>query len=187
MPEVHQIRSTSKPGLSVVSVEVDEQYFDMEDIWTDLRNRVADVRLPSSAGKPRVNDEFGDVSPYLYALTSDGFSYREMLDYAERLRDEIVAIDGVGKVDIVGAQEERVFLEFSSSEIAAYGYSPRELSDVLARQNGTAPSGDLLVGKERIDLVTLGEFESLEEMANYRLAYAGDSSGLRLDDLGGST
>ncbi len=183
MAEVYQIKSTSKPGISIVSVEVHEHYFDMEDIWTDLRNRVQAVRLPSSAGKPRVNDDFGDVSPYLYALTSDGFLPREMLHYAEWLQDEIVAVDGVGKVEIYGEQEERIYLDFSSSELAAYGIDPQRLGQFVAQQNGTAASGDVLAGEERIDLVTLGEFQTLDELADYRIGFVGESSGLRLDDL----
>lgn len=183
MSEVETIRSTSKPGLSIISVDVREEFFDMEDIWTDLRYRVEAASLPSSARRPRVNDDFGDVAPYVYALTSDGFSYREMLGFAEEIRDEIVAIDGVGKVAIHGEQEERVYLEFSSSEMASYGYSPEQLSEQISSQNVAAASGRLLVGPERIDLVTLGEFDSLEELQSFRLSLAGQSVTVRLDDV----
>ncbi len=183
LPEVDTIKSTSKPGISIISVEVEEQYFDMEDIWSDLRNRVSATRLPDSAMRPRVDDNVGDVSPYVYALTSDGFSYREMLSYAEDIRDEIIAVEGVGKVEIHGEQEERVFLEFSSSEMASYGYSPNQLADQVSSQNVAAASGRVRVGRERIDIVTQGEFENLDELRSLRLSVAGEAAGVRLDDI----
>ena len=183
MAEVDKIKSTSKPGLSIISVEVKEQYFDMEDIWTDLRNRISDARLPSSARVPRVNDDFGDVAPYIYALKSDGFSAREMLEYAEDIRDEIVAVEGVGKVEIHGEQEERVYLEFSSSEMSSYGFSPNDLSKQISDQNVAAASGQVRVGRERIDLVTQGEFENLDELRSFRLSLLGQAAGVRLEDV----
>jgi len=183
MAEIDEIRSTSKQGLSIISVDMQEQYFDMEDIWTDLRNRVEETRLPDGAGEPMINDDFGDVAPYIYALRSDGFNYREMNDYAEDIRDAILALDGVAKVDLHGDQDERIFLEFSSSEFAAYDYDPQQIAQVLNQQNAVQSSGDVLVGSERYDLVTLGEFETLDEIANYRLSFPGQTTGVRISDL----
>jgi len=183
MAEVDKIRSTSKPGLSIISVDIEEQYFDMEDIWADLRNRVTAARLPDAARRPRVNDDFGDVAPYVYALTSDGFSYREMLSYAEDIRDEIVAIEGVGKVEIHGEQEERIFLDFSSSEMSSYGFSPDGLTTQISAQNVAAASGQARVGRERIDLVTAGEYENLDELRSFRLSLPGQAVGVRLEDV----
>ncbi len=183
MPEVDKIKSTSKPGISIISVEVEEKYFDMEDIWSDLRNRVSATRLPDAARKPRVDDNVGDVSPYVFALAGDGYPYRELLQYAEDVRDEIVAIDGVGKVEIHGDQEERVYLEFSSNELAAYGFSPNDLASHVSSQNVAAASGRVQIGRERINLVTQGEFESLDELRSFRLSNAGDAASVRLDDV----
>lgn len=183
MPEMYQINSTSKPGLSIITVEIREEFFNMEDIWTDMRNRINEVRLPQGAGEPMVNDDYGDVFPYIYALTSDGFSYREMLNHAEDIRDDLLAVDGVGKVEFHGEQEERVYLEFSSSEVAAYGASPTRVAGVINNQNAVSTSGDVQFGPERLNLVTLGEFESLDELRRYRLTIPGEATSVQVSDL----
>lgn len=183
MSEVKTIRSTSKPGISMVTVEIQEQYFDMEDIWTDMRNRIQDIRLPDGAERPQVDDDYGDVFPYVYALKGDGFTDRELEDTAEKIRDQLLTIDGVAKVEFHGEQKERVFLEFSSGELAAYGISPQNVMSALSSQNTVATSGDVLAGRERLNLVSLGEFESLEELANFRVALPGEATTLRMSDI----
>jgi len=182
MVEIDEIRSTSKPGLSVITVSLAEHYFDLEPIWQDVRNRVAETQLPDGAQTPMINDDFGEVFPYVYALVGDGFSDTELLDYAEDIRDAVLAIDGVGKVALHGVQNERVYLEFSSSELAARGLSPDRVAAQLNSQNAVADSGEVLLGDERTDLVTLGEFESLDELAGYRLTAAGSATAIRVDD-----
>ena len=124
MPEVDKIKSTSKPGVSILSVSIKDTYFDLEPIWQDMRNIVIETPLPAGSQPPRVNDSFGDVFPYLFALQGDGFSPAELLDYAEAIRDELLATPGVGKVELHGAQQERIYLEFSPSELAAQGSHP---------------------------------------------------------------
>ena len=183
MPELEEVTSTSKPGISIISAEMQEQYFEMEDIWSDLRNKVGETKLPDGAQAPAVNDDIGDVYPYLYALRSDGFTYREMLAMAEKIRDSLLAIDGVAKVEFHGQQDERIYLQFSSSELAANGISPEQAGAALNAQNAAASSGELRLGNERLDLVTQGEFQSLESLAAYRLAVPGQASSLRIDDL----
>ena len=183
MAEVKEIRSTSKPGVSVLEVELDEQFFELDTIWQDMRNRIATTALPEGAQSPSVNDDFGDVFPYVYALRSDGFSDRELHDFAKDIRDEILALDGVAKVQLHGVQEERVFLEFSSSELAARSISLREVAEQLSAQNAVASSGNVRVGEERLDLITLGEFDDLDELAGYRLQTSSTASSLRVSDL----
>ena len=183
MPEIDKITSTSKPGLSILSVELKETYFDLEPIWQDLRNKVAEVELPEGTRPPEINDDVGDVFPYVYALTSDGFTYAEMLDYADYFRDEIMTVDGVGKVEFHGDVEERIYLEFSSSEAAALSYSPSEMIQAIASQNAVANSGSVLSGQERLNLITQGEFKSLEELKDYRLSLPGSSLSIRVSDV----
>lgn len=183
LAEIDNVKSTSKTGVSIITVEVREEFFEMEDIWTDLRNLVAAARLPANASRPWVNDDFGDVTPYVFALRSDGFTYREMLEYAEDIRDALLALEGVGKVQIHGEQEERIYLDFSSLEMSSYGYSPNQLSIEIGSQNVASSSGQLEVGRERIELLTLGEFESLDELRSLRLSRTGEAAGVRLDDV----
>lgn len=183
MAEVDEVTSTSKPGLSIITVELGEQYFGLEDIWSDLRNRVNETQLPQGTSTPQVNDDFGDVAPYVYALRGDGFSFQEMQDYAEDIRDDLLAVDGAAKVELYGDQDERVYLEFSSSEFAANDVSPLQIGQILNSQNAVASSGDVLVDTQRYDLVTLGEFDSLDELANYRVTPPGQATTVRVADF----
>jgi len=183
LPQICKVNSTSKSGVSIITVEVDESYFQMEDIWTDMRNKINEAQLPQGASKPKVNDDFGDEFPYLYALTGKDFTPAELKDYADKIRDRILAIDGVGKVEFHGVQKERIYLEFNSNELAARGLSPMQVSQQLNSQNSVVNSGSADHGDERLQVVTLGEFESLEELANYQLIIPGESSGIKISDL----
>jgi len=183
LPEVNKVTSTSKPGLSIVNVEIEDTYFQMEDIWTDMRNKIMSTKLPPGASQPSVNDDFGDEFPYVYALNGNDYSPAELKDYGDLIRDRLLALDGVGKVEFHGHQEERIFLEFSSSELAARGISPQEVSSALHAQNAVVNSGSANYGDERLQIITLGEFESLEELADYQLALPGESASIRISDL----
>lgn len=183
IPQVHQVTSTSKPGLSIITIEVDEKYFNMEDIWTDVRNKINDTRLPSGASKPYVNDEYGDEFPYVYALHGNDFTDAELKDYADTIRDRLLAVEGVAKVEYHGTQDERVYLEFSSSELAARGISPQQVAAALNSQNAVVNSGGADYGSERLQIITLGEFASLAELADYQLSLPGQATSLRVSDL----
>ena len=181
--EIDEVNSTSKPGLSIVSVTAGDEYFDLAPIWQDMRNSIDTIRLPSGASTPSVNDKVGDVFPYVYALSGDGFSDRELNDYAEDIRDDLLSLEGVAKIEIHGEQAENIFLEFSTTELASYGLSPSNILGQLNAQNAVANSGNVLAGTERLNLVTLGEFESVEELANYRISLPGTTTQLRISDL----
>ncbi len=183
MPEMFEVKSTSKNGLSIISAEIAEEYFDLDPIWQRLRNKVEETQLPDGAGVPSVNDEFGDVFPYVYALRGDGFSDRELLDYAEDIRDELLRLDGVGKVEFHGTRPERVYVEFSNSELSAYGVSPSILAQQIQNQNAVASSGSVPVAVERLSVATLGEFETLEEIEALRLAIPGEATSVLLSDI----
>lgn len=183
LAEVDTVRSTSKPGMSVISVEIDERYFELEDIWTDMRNVIASTRLPDGTAQPNVLDDFGDVFPYVFALKGSDYSPAELADVADKIRDRLLAVEGVAKVDLFGNQQERLYLEYSPSELAAHGISPQDVTGVLAAQNAVANSGSVKVGEERLNLVTLGEYESTDELMATRLAIPGQTTALRVSDL----
>ena len=183
MEEVKEVRSTSRTGFSIISVELEEHLFDLEPIWQRLRNKVAATTLPDGARVPQVDDEFGDVFPYIYALAGDGFSARELHDYAEDIRDEVLAMDGVAKVEFHGVREERIYIEYSSSEVSARNVSPLSLASSLENQNAVASSGSVTVGEERVEVATRGEFESLDELKEFRLTIPGQESSVLLSDF----
>jgi multidrug efflux pump subunit AcrB len=183
LTQVHEVKSTSKAGVSIITVEVDESYFEMEDIWTDMRNKINEAPIPKGASKPLVNDDFGDEFPYIYALTGKDFTPAELKNYGDSIRDRLLAVDGVGKVEFHGTQKERIYLEFNSNELAARGLSPLQVSQQLKSQNSVVNSGSADHGDERLQVVTLGEFDSLDELANYPLIIPGESSGIKISDL----
>ena len=169
IPEVEKLTSTSTTGQSVIHVEIYDRYFNLDTIWQDLRNKVkqAEGNLPQGTRTPFVNDEFGDVSVVTLALTADGFSLGEMYDIAKHIRDNLYAVAGTKKVDILGAQAERIFLEAGTAKLTQLGISPQTIIDELQTQNIISPGGqvpnmangrfnDKVVSQITIDRLCLG-------------------------------
>jgi multidrug efflux pump subunit AcrB len=166
MPELDFVQSESKTGVSIIIVNILESYREMRPIWDKLRRKVDDVRseLPDGIAGPFVNDEFGDVFGTIVTLTGEGYSYAELKDIADDVRDELLLIDEVAKVEIYGAQEERIFVEYRNSRLAELGLSALQLSEILENQNIVFPGGDVTTGYERIALEPTGSYESVEEL-----------------------
>lgn len=188
MPEIDFISSVSRTGVSVVNVNFREEFMDMRPIFDSLRRKVDAIRndLPSGIQGPEINDELGDIYPMLFTMTGDGFSQREMAEIAETIRDELLHIEGVGKVEILGDQEERIFVEFSNSRLAQLGLSPIQLQQFLQSRNIIMPGGQIDLGPERIALEPSGNFVSVEELSRTLiplpaggLAYLGDVTTVR--------
>ncbi len=169
IPEVedlYDVKSTT--GVSIVYVKVWDNYFDMDQIWQDLRNKMTDVmqELPEGTIGPFVNDEFGDVSVVLVALTAKGFTMAEMRDVARDMQDDFYTIPGIRKVELHGVQSERVFLEISNARLAQYGLSPTELAQTLMKQNIILPGGSVDTGAVELVVEPSGNFESVEDIEN---------------------
>ncbi len=166
IPELDVVRSQSKTGVSVIFVDIQERYTDMRPIWDNLRRKVekATSDLPGGIIGPTVNDEFGDVFGILMMLTGDGFSYRELKEVADAVRDELLLIQDVAKVEIFGAQDERLFVEYSNACLAELGLSPMQLQQILAARNIIIPGGDIATPYEKIVLEPSGNFESVDEL-----------------------
>ncbi|MEM9303607.1 MAG: efflux RND transporter permease subunit [Pseudomonadota bacterium] len=166
MPEVDNVISESRTGISIITVNFLESYNEMRPIFDDLRRKVEDVEgdLPAGVVKPEVDDEFGDVFGSVYSLYGDGFSYAELEDVAEEIRDELLKIPEVAKVEIHGAQEEVVFVEYSNARLTELGLSPGQLSQALTAANILSSGGDVVTGRERISLEPTGNFESVEDL-----------------------
>ncbi|WP_432737578.1 efflux RND transporter permease subunit [Maridesulfovibrio sp. FT414] len=182
---IKNVRSQSMTGLSIIEVEFQDNQKDMKPIWQKLRNKVSDAAssLPPEAMTPSINDEFGDVYGILVALTGDGFSYRELKDVADYTRDKLLEIPSVGKVERWGLQDERIFVDFSNSRMAAAGISPFALGQMIDHQNSIRPSGSSKVGPERIYIEPTGEFQSVDDIANLSMRIEGMKSSLKLSDV----
>ena len=134
--------------------------------WDRVRNMIADIKrdFPQGVLGPGFNDRFGDVFGNIYAFTSDGLSQRQLRDRVEDVRAKVLTVPNVGKVDILGAQEEVIYLEFSTRKIAALGLDTRTIITSLQAQNAITPSGVFEAGPERISVRVSGQFASEESL-----------------------
>ncbi len=144
---------------------------DVPGIWVDVRNMISDIegQFPSGVQTPTFNDRFGDVFGNIYAFTADGFTQRQLRDYVESVRRSILTVPNVGKVDLVGAQDEVIFLEFSTRQLAALGISQADVLNTLQSQNAITPSGVLQAQGERVSLRVSGQFTSEDSLRSVNL------------------
>ena len=126
MPELRVVRSESKVGVSIIYAEIKKNYKNMRPLWDKLRRKINDAipQLPEGVQGPFINDEFGDVFGTIVTLTGDGFEYRQLKQVADEVRNELLLLPDVAKVEIYGAQEERVFIEYNNARLAEFGLSP---------------------------------------------------------------
>jgi multidrug efflux pump len=185
MPELKYVSSQSKSGVSVVTAEMEARYNDMRPIWDSLRRKVqaAARDLPEGVRGPFVNDEFGDVFGTVVAITGDGYSYAELKEVADQVRDELLRIDEVAKVEIHGAQEERIFIEYTNARLAELGLSPMQLVNILEARNIVIPGGSVTTGPERIALEPSGSFASVEDLRRTVIRPPGRKGLMYLEDV----
>jgi multidrug efflux pump subunit AcrB len=135
---------------------------DVPSTWVRVRNMIADIQqdFPQGVIGPGFNDRFGDVFGNIYAFTSDGLTLRELRDRVENIRARVLTVPDVGKVDILGAQDEVIYLEFSTRKIAALGLDTNSIIDSLQKQNAVTASGELQAGPEQVSVRVSGQFTS---------------------------
>ena len=174
LPYLDFLRSYTKPGESVVFVNLKDTVSAkaVPDLWYQVRKKIEDIRytLPSGINGPLFNDEFGDTYSLIFALTTDGFTHRQLRDQADRIRAELLRVRDVAKVDMIGVQDEKIYLEFSTQQMAALGLDATALMQALQAQNALVPSGTVDSGPERIAIRVSGEFTSEESLkaVNFR-------------------
>ena len=153
-------RSQTTPGQTVIYVNLKDttKSRDVPGVWVKVRNMVNDVKreLPQGVVGPVFNDDFGDVYGNVYAFTADGLTQRQLRDYVEDVRAKVLTVPNVGKVNLIGAQDEVIFLEFSTREMAALGISQQDVIQTLQAQNAITPSGVIQAGPERISVRVTG-------------------------------
>ncbi len=185
MPELDSVVSESKTGVSIIYVNIKESYKDMRPIWDSLRRKVEreQRRMPVGSVGPFVNDEFGDVFGSIVTITGDGFSYAELKEVADAVRDEFLLKHNIAKVEIYGDQAERVFLEFNNSRLAELGLSPVQVQNILASQNILISGGAIRIGNERLYLEPTGNYETIDDIEKTIISLPGRSETLYLKDL----
>ncbi|HBK45965.1 MAG TPA: multidrug transporter AcrB, partial [Xanthomonadaceae bacterium] len=183
--EYEFIRSYSRPGESqVIFVARDSMPSrDVAELWYQVRKRVGDIRatLPSEVVGPFFNDEFGDTFGNIYALTGKDFDYAVMKDYAERIQLQLQRVDDVGKVDLVGLQDEKVWVELSNTKLATLGVPMSAVQQALQQQNAVTGTGFFETSGERVQLRVTGQFTSIEALREFPIR-AGDRT-VRLGDI----
>ena len=185
IPELDFVTSESRTGVSVIYVNIREEFTEMRPIWDNLRRKVDDVApdLPEGIIGPLVDDEFGDVYPIMFSMVGDGFSYMELKDIADDLRDELLRIKSVAKVEILGAQDERLFVEYNNAVLSELGMTPRFLKDSLEERNIIQPGGEIDVQTESIALEPSGNFASVDELKRTVLRLPGSEELVYLEDI----
>jgi len=157
-------RSVTTAGQSVVFVFLKDtvRKRQVTDAWNEVRHMLDDIKpdLPSGVYGPYYNDKFGDVFGNIFAFTADGLSMRQLRDYAEDVRAKILTLPNAGKVELIGAQDEAIYLEFSTRQVAALGLDQQAVLQALQDQNAITPSGVVQAGPERISVRVSGQFNS---------------------------
>ncbi|MFL6588323.1 MAG: efflux RND transporter permease subunit [Luteimonas sp.] len=179
------VRSYSRPGESQVIFFARDSMRSSEipDLWYQVRKKVADLRpsLPQDIVGPFFNDEFGDTFGNIYALTGEGFDYAIKKDYADRIQRELQLVDDVGKVELVGLQDEKVWIEVSNTRLATLGIPMAAVQQALAEQNALVPAGFFETDSARVQLRVDGAFESVDAIRDFPIR-AGDRT-VRLGDI----
>ncbi len=182
---VDWVRSYSKPGESLVFFAIKDSApaAVVPDTWYQVRKKIGDIRntLPAGIQGPFFNDEFGDVYTNIYALTGDGFGYKELKDFGDRVRAELLHVPGVAKVDFIGEQEEKIFIEMSNAKLATLGVEPAQIIQTLAAQNVVAAAGVFDTGSDRIYVRPSGAFDSVDAIRD--IAIRANNRVFRLGDI----
>jgi multidrug efflux pump len=185
IPELDYVQSSSKAGISVIYVNVRPAFTQMRPIWDSLRRKVesAAPSLPEGVRGPFVDDEFGDVFGFVIGLHGRDFSYRELDNIAEEIRDELLLLPDAAKVEIAGVQDERIFVEYDNARLAALGLSPLQLKQTLAARNIVQPGGELRLEYETVVLEPSGSYASLDDIRQTVISAPGSAAVVRLGDI----
>ena len=174
--EYDRITSFSRPGESQVTFMARDSMRNSQipELWYQVRKKINDIRhtLPPGIQGPFFNDEFGTTFGNIYALTGDGFDYAVLKDYADRLQLQLQRVKDVGKVELVGLQDEKIWIELSNTKLATLGLPLSAVQQALEAQNAVAAAGFFETDSERIQLRVTGRFDSVEEIRNFPIRVA---------------
>ena len=186
IPYADKIRSYSKPGESQIIFQVKDiiKGAEVTNTWYTVRKKVADMRgsLPGGIQGPFFNDDFGDVYGVIYALESDGFNYAEVKSFADDIRQQLLRVPDVAKVELFGAQDEKVFIEISQKRLAQLGLDFNQVLSQLAQQNAVEPSGALQTPLDVVQIRVAGQFQAVEELRAMPIRGSSGSQ-IRLGDI----
>jgi multidrug efflux pump subunit AcrB len=161
---VDVVRSTTQPGSTTIFIDLKGSVTspDVPPIWQEVRNKVGDIRhtLPQGTLGPFFNDNFGDTFGFIYGFTADGFTHRELRDAVEDVRSKLLTLPDVSQIELLGAQDEEVTIEFRHDRVAALGIDYPALFSAISAQNVVRPAGVIRTGAENVALQVSGKFET---------------------------
>ncbi len=188
-PWVDVLRTASKPGesLTIVILKDYTPKTEVPEAWRQVRKKLDDIRhtLPAGVQGPFPNDEFGDVQIKIFALTSrddkTGYTMGDLRREADKLARELRRVPDVKKIELIGVQDEKIYIDVSPARLAAMGLVPSQVFDALQRQNAVAPAGQVETETDRVRLRVTGPFDSVDAIRETMLAFGGRS--FRLGDI----
>ena len=190
VPYADKIRSYSKPGETMIIFQLKDNSpaKEINHIWYTVRKKVGDLAgtFPAGVHGPFFNDEFGDVYGSIYALSSDGFSYSELRDYADAVRQQLLRVKSVAKVELLGVQDEKVYIEFQQARMAQLGLDINSIATQIAQQNNLEGSGVLVTPTDNVQIRLSGAFSDAGDLANLVLRPPGGVNAgpnVRLGDI----
>ncbi|HTY67720.1 MAG TPA: efflux RND transporter permease subunit [Alphaproteobacteria bacterium] len=183
-PNLDYLKSYTTAGKATIFVTLRDSTppADVPGIWYQVRKKVYDIRytLPQGIIGPNFNDEFGDTYGIVYGFTADGFTHRELRDYVDDIRKQLLQLPDISKIDVLGAQDERVYVEFSTEQLAGLGIDRSALISALKSQNAVRPAGIVQTENEKILVRVSGAFRTVQDIlkvnfvANGRIIRLGD-------------
>jgi len=185
LPELKEVKSTSMEGVSIIHVIIEDQYTNLDSIFDQLAENVEEAQpsLPQGTIPSRVNDDFGDVAVITMALWGDDYPLADLNDYAQHLRDQLFTIDGSKKVEIVGAQSERIFVEYENAVLSQSGLTPGAIISALQEQNIVRSGGQIDTGETAFAIDPSGDLQSVAAIEEVLVAVPGTTTFLRLGDV----
>lgn len=166
MPEIDNITSESRSGVSVVKIEIKDDYDDLQPIYDEIRRKVqeAEKEFPDGCSWSIKDKDLVDVYGIIYSMTAEGYSFREMYDIAEDLRDALLKLDEAAKVDIIGDQDERIYIDYDVARFSELGLTTEQIRSKLDKTNIIFPGGEIFIGTEQIIIEPSGDFESVDDL-----------------------
>jgi multidrug efflux pump len=184
-PYVDILKSASRSGESLVFIQLKDYApkAEVPESWRQVRKKLDDIhdQLPAGVQGPFPNEEFGDVYVNIYALTGQGYDMGQLRQEATRIARELRSLPDIKKVDLIGVQDEKIYIEVAPAKLASLGLSPAMVAEALAKQNAIVPAGFVETATDRVRLRVSGAFDSVEKIRNADLAVGGRH--LRLGDI----
>ncbi|HWF95287.1 MAG TPA: efflux RND transporter permease subunit [Xanthobacteraceae bacterium] len=169
LPFLDRVESYSQPGVSFIQVFLIDQTppAKVKELWYQVRKKVGDIKgdLPAGVTGPNFNDEYGDVYSTIYMLSAEGLSFADLKAHAEDIRQRLLRVPDVNKVDLIGEQPQKIFIELSHEKLAMLGITPQQIFDGVAKQNAVTSGGSVDTAADRINLRVTGAFSGVDAIA----------------------